>query len=304
MTTPEIIEKLRKKLDACQEYLYWDCNDRLERSSYDDIVEKGTVTWLDELREYNWEACEDAADAARLHIVEDHRDDLCEALGVKDDDFDAQVVIDDWLSDNRVCVDIDPRDVFRNAVLPCRIVLYSNYDCMNSHWFSQGHYYWPESYFADALKALRLCPWSVRELLKQHSIELHGNVRKHRRDSGLVALDKGFITELTNTTSGANLLTIPAGIELTELHDKVEGGKIANIKVVKVRKGSKMGFFDSTYGGGSLLELVLRRDTVIKLDVPRGSPYTRWALEYDERYSINDVYGCGPGIYNDIEIIR
>ena len=182
--------------------------------------------------------------------------------------------------------------------IPIRVEMLSNYDCINSNWFeSQGGYRYEESYFGDMVDTLNLNPAKVKKLLAEHGYEVHGRFpnRKSRDGKEQVSYEQ-FYEELINSCCGANLLTYTGRVNLKELYDAS-----FSLKEVIIPKGNCCGLFSSTYGGGSLLEMELKQDVKLKLEV---NNYHGFRFRLDEErskydYSVQHVYGVNDSFFGD-----
>ena len=182
--------------------------------------------------------------------------------------------------------------------IPIRVEMLSDYDCINSNWFeSQGGYSYEASYFGDMVDSLNLNPAQVKKLLISHGYKVYGRFpnRKSRNGKEQVSYEQ-FYEELINSCCGANLLTYIGKVSLKELYDAD-----FSLKEVIIPKGNCCGLFSSTYGGGSLLEMELKQDVKLKLEV-KGCNGFRFRLD-DERskydYSIQYVYGVDDSFFNN-----
>lgn len=182
--------------------------------------------------------------------------------------------------------------------IPIRVEMLSDYDCINSNWFeSQGGYSYEASYFGDMVDSLNLNPAQVKKLLTSHGYKVYGRFpnRKSRNGKEQVSYEQ-FYEELINSCCGANLLTYIGKVSLKELYDAD-----FSLKEVIIPKGNCCGLFSSTYGGGSLLEMELKQDVKLKLEV-KGCNGFRFRLD-DERskydYSIQHVYGVDDLFFNN-----
>ena len=182
--------------------------------------------------------------------------------------------------------------------IPIRVEMLSDYDCINSNWFeSQGGYRYEESYFGDMVDSLNLNPARVKKILTEHGYRAYGRFpnRKNRNGKEQVSYEQ-FYEELINSCCGANLLTYIGKVSLKELYDAD-----FSLKEVIIPKGNCCGLFSSTYGGGSLLEMELKQDVKLKLEV-KGCNGFRFRLD-DERskydYSIQHVYGVDDSFFNN-----
>jgi hypothetical protein len=172
--------------------------------------------------------------------------------------------------------------------IPVRVELYSNHDCINSHWLeSQGGFSYEESYFGDMVDALRLNPRKVKQILVAHGEKVCGRFpdRRSRNGKEYVSYEQ-FYGEMVNSTCGANLLTFMATVNPTVLY---ESG--FNFSKLTIPKGNECGLFSSTYGGGSILEMKLLHDVTIDLE---RKDYPCYGFDFDAAgggYSIKEVYG-------------
>ncbi len=191
------------------------------------------------------------------------------------------------------------KDLIRNTDdIPIQVEMLSNYDCINSNWFeSQGGYSYEESYFGDMVDSLNLNPAKVKKLLTGHGCKVYGRFpnRKGRNGKEQVSYEQ-FYTELINSCCGANLLTYIGKVSLKDLYDAG-----FSLKEVIIPKGNCCGLFSSTYGGGSLLEMELKQDVKLKLEVKSCNGF-RFRLD-DERSkydcSIQHVYGVDDSFFNN-----
>jgi len=180
------------------------------------------------------------------------------------------------------------RDLLKNTgKVKVRIEMHSNYDCINSHRFdSSGGYAYEESYFGAMVDALNL---KVKKLLLSHGIKTSGSFpsKAYRNGKEWVSYD-AFFQELENSCCGANLLVFVGRISALELYDR-------DFKVnrITIPKGNCCGLFSSCYGGGSLIEMILRQDVILQLNAGQYD-YCTMELEYlrrDGSYSIDETYG-------------
>lgn len=180
--------------------------------------------------------------------------------------------------------------------IPVRVEMLSDYDCINSNWLeSQDGYCYEESYFGDMVDTLNLNPAKVKKLLLEHGYEVHGRFpnRKSRDGKEQVSYEQ-FYEELINSCCGANLLTYTGRVNLKELYDAG-----FSLKEVIIPKGNCCGLFSSTYGGGSLLEMELKQDVRLKLEV---KDYHGFRFRLDEErskydYSVRHVYGVDDSFF-------
>ena len=182
--------------------------------------------------------------------------------------------------------------------IPVRVEMLSNYDCINSNWLeSQEGYRYKESYFGDMIDALNLNPSKVKKMLVEKGNRVYGRFpdKKYRDGKEQVSYEQ-FYQELINSCCGANLLTYIGKVSLQELYDAG-----FSLKEVIIPKGNCCGIFSSMYGGGSLLEMELRKDVRLKLEV-RDYHGFRFRIDNERsKYecSIKHVYGVCDSFFGE-----
>lgn len=182
--------------------------------------------------------------------------------------------------------------------IPVRVEMLSNYDCINSNWLeSQEGYRYKESYFGDMIDALNLNPSKVKKMLVEKGYTVYGRFpdKKYRDGKEQVSYEQ-FYQELINSCCGANLLTYIGKVSLQELYDAG-----FSLKEVIIPKGNCCGIFSSMYGGGSLLEMELRKDVRLKLEV-RDYHGFRFRIDNERsKYecSIKHVYGVYDSFFGE-----
>ena len=145
--------------------------------------------------------------------------------------------------------------------------------------------------------SLNLNPARVKKILTEHGYRAYGRFpnRKNRNGKEQVSYEQ-FYEELINSCCGANLLTYIGRVSLKELYEAD-----FSLKEVIIPKGNCCGLFSSTYGGGSLLEMELKRDVKLKLEVKDYHGF-RFRLD-DERSkydcSVRHVYGVDDSFFGD-----
>ena len=307
MTTTKItFEEIKDLLPTRTTLYYVDRNDSLDEHTK--IIEKCIE---DKSADALYEAIDGWYQDSPFYEFEsldkDLVSDICSKFEIEEDE--AEELLEEYrdeINDHYYSVDDSTvlQDLIRNtSSIEVRIPLYSNYDCINSHYF-EGSYSYRESYFGDMVDVLNLNPAKVKKLLVENDIEVYGSFPnyKHREGKELVSY-ADFWQELENSSCGANLLVFTGLLNLQDLLDK-------DFKVVEltIPKGNNCGLFSSTYGGGSVLEMELQRDFKIKLDVPRKKGLTKYdsfGLSIDDAngYSIDSVYGmCRSFWKNEIKL--
>lgn len=182
--------------------------------------------------------------------------------------------------------------------IPVRVEMLSDYDCINSNWLeSQDGYRYEESYFGDMVDALNLNPARVKKTLKEKGYKTCGRFpdKKHRDGKEQVSY-RQFYQELVNSCCGANLLTYIGKVSLKELYDTG-----FSLKEVIIPKGNCCGLFSSMYGGGSLLEMELREDVRLRLEVKDYHGF-RFRLDNERsayECSIKRVYGVCDSFFGE-----
>lgn len=190
-------------------------------------------------------------------------------------------------------------DLMKNTDdIPVRVEMLSNYDCINSHWLeSHGGYRYEGSYFGDMIDSLNLNPAKVKKVLVEKGYTVYGRFPNCKSRDGKEQVSYGqFYEELINSCCGANLLTYIGRVNLKELYDAG-----FSLKEVIIPKGNYCGLFSSMYGGGSLLEMELKQDVRLKLEVKDYHGF-RFRLD-DERskydYSVQHVYGVDDSFFGN-----
>lgn len=191
-----------------------------------------------------------------------------------------------------------------SAPIPVRIEMLSNYDCINSHWFeSSGGYCYEDSYFGDMVDALNLNPAKVKELLLANMEKTASDFPdKSSRNGNEQVSYEDFYQELINSCCGANLLTYLATIDIREIYDAEF--KIAEIVIPKE---NCCGLFSSALGGGSMLEMRLKQDVIIKLE-QKNYNWFRLAVDNEgssSGYSIKNTYGVYDSFFGKpLEVLK
>ena len=254
----------------------------LDNKNCEHLWEKADVWYSDA----EWEAVREIIDKLKEECVfrHDFDEDTVDAFFDRHDDE----IRDEIYSRNDS--DILTELIKHTDDIPIRVEMLSDYDCINSNWFeSQGGYRYEKSYFGDMVDTLNLNPAKVKKLLTEHGYEVHGRFpnRKSRDGKEQVSYEQ-FYEELINSCCGANLLTYIGKVNLKELYDAG-----FSLKEVIIPKGNYCGLFSPAYGGGSLLEMELKQDVKLKLEINNYHGF-RFRLD-DERSkydcSIKHVYG-------------
>jgi len=185
--------------------------------------------------------------------------------------------------------------------IPVRVEMYSNHDCINSHWFEgQGGFSYEGSYWGDMIDALNLNPKRVKRMLVESGETVCGRFpdRRSRNGKELVSYEH-FFQEHINSSAPANLLTFMATLDPTELY---ESG--FNLSKITIPAGNECGLYSSACGGGSVLEMELLHDLTIDLT---RTEYPKYGLEIEgggRGYSIKQTYGVSSSDYGKPLTIR
>lgn len=193
----------------------------------------------------------------------------------------------------------------RTKPIPVRIELISNGDCINSHHFEGGYAYDNESYFTDMVDALNLNPQKVKAAFVKQGIRVFGRwPNKKERDGNEFVSLEAFVEEIENSSSPANLLTFLSRIEIIDLAE-VD----CVVDEVEIPIGNSVGLYSSACGGGSLMDMELKRCMPVSLVKKEGEyPYFRLVSDVKgdgNGYNSDEVYGCGGVLSgSSLEIIK
>jgi len=276
-----------KEIEGVSQPIYFDTRYGMEESVKIEILEKGIDEFLMELEELNIDYIFETKKELKKEILEHYAEQLECSVEELEEEFE----------DYNCSVYIDPKDPLKGEKVNVRIELYSNYDCINSNHCEGNAYSFKESYFGDMVNALNLNPAKLKKVMKEQGIEAYGPYPNYKWRNGkeLVDYDE-FCEELLNSCSGANLLTIPAKLDLYEMYE-LGVDSLGDIEEVLIPSGTNFGLFSSFQGGGSILEMSFTMDTNINLKKQWG-----WGVTADDGYSIKSVYGVGSDFYTEIEI--
>jgi hypothetical protein len=206
---------------------------------------------------------------------------------IKENEFDPTI---SQLSDlhSHICYDYDVSHF--NEDVHCVFRMLSDDDCINSGFYMQQRGFDPkDSYIADTLSVLSINPRLFFKRATDPDIRFNLNVTGEESDwedngkddsEGYVSAD-ALRQEIANNTS-ASILTILADIPFFDL-DKTE---------FTLPEGSRVGFFNSGEGGGSMFDAALNKPLTITVHKD-SSQYPFWRLTPNcvLRYGIDAVYG-------------
>lgn len=293
--TDHVVKLLQAHVDKYSPEIYWDRNERLSPSYVEAIIDGRINEVEDELWETNLDYVCELEQAAIKDAIEEYSELV---LGDEYTDDELQEAIDAAQDLVYVSVNLNLRRLIERETVPFRLTLYSNFDCINSHWFetSGGGYSYEESYFGDVVDFLRLNPQALKRKLVEYDIPTIGRWPSRNSRKPQVDLDE-FVTEMVNSCSGANLFVVLGRVFLDEFI------KCSNPSSVTFPHGANCGFFSSFQGGGSTLECRLKPGATVKLGQWGGTKYDNVQLVPDsEGYSVQQVFGCDTSIFDDAEL--
>ena len=305
-TTKITFEDIKDLLPKRTSLYYVDRNDSLDDQIeiIDKCIEgKSTEPLFCEINEWYQESPFYAFE----YLDKELASDICNKFDIEEGEADEILEeFQDEIRDHYYEVDDSSvlRDLVRNSSsIEVRIPLYSNYDCINSHHF-EGGYSYKESYFGHMVDVLNLNPAKVKKMLVEKDVETYGPFPnyKHRESKEYVSYED-FWQELQNSCCGANLLVFTGLVDIQDLIDSD-----FDVKEVTIPRGNNCGLFSDTFGGGSVLEMELKRDFKVKIGVPRKKSLTKYdsfevLIDKTNGYSINEVYGMSGGFWgNEITI--
>jgi hypothetical protein len=297
-----ISEKLIKKIQRHIKKLpypelYWDYRDTLSIDQIKKAIEKNP----DHPIQFLYEDMDiDTYDYEREHIRGAVKYFADEIYAERGEDADLDEIADELREEfiDLVHVDWDLKQLCRNTPdLNVRIEMFSNYDCINSHWLeSDGGYTADGSYFGDAIRQLGLDPSRVKGMLRHKGVKVYGNWRSRKDHKRIVEYGARLFEEIENRSCGANLLTFTGTLD-------VYTALTTNWKKkprVTIPKGNYCGFFSNFQGGGSMMDLPLIRDFTVRLNHAYDkSGYLKYGLSIDnkDRYGIDAVYGMSSSFW-------
>ncbi len=264
--------------------VYWDRGDRLTEgmiAHYANSPVKNPAAWLED---YFGENLLDTD-------TTDHVRETLSREGFRPDHIDRLI------NDGDVCGEV-PLDFnlghFLKEDVCVRFELLSNYDCFNSfHFETRGWKFLEagENYLGDVFRVLHVDPRTFRETWKQ-AFDWEFKFDQEMAESipaGEAWIDsRRFLEELENQCSPATLLTLPVRMPFRDL-DRT---------VFTVAKGTKVGFYSSWQGGGSLFAGTTLRAVTIDLS-RKEYPYWRMLPDCSDGYSMKTCYGVGDEFFSE-----
>lgn len=302
----DLIKQIKERLKTLPNpEIYWDYRDHLSEEQIGKILNdpEGLNEVENEIWDMNLDYSYDMEIDHLKEALEYFKSELSEELQIEEDEINfkelAQELREEFL--DYLGVDTNIKGLIGNTPNPgCRVELYSNYDCINSHWFeeSAGGYDYEDTYFGAAVDALNLNPAKLKKHLDERGIATIDEFPDKPEREGQEYVDyKSFISEMENRSCGANLLTILCKVDLGDVVD--HGGMPSKFIIPK---GNSVGFYSSMQGGGSQFECPLIRDMVIDTKAFGETEYDHWGLNSDTRdngYTMMNVYGVDSDFYGD-----
>lgn len=295
----DLLNQMGKEIEGETVTVYWG-----QRSSRDDrdvaeqVEAMGYEAYVDSLREGNIDYFHEGYIEARAEAkssVKDELLDLYDDCGSDRECIALEEYIDQGLADYFPQEDLNLGALF-DYTIKVRIALYSNYDCINSHYLNmQEGGYNPGNklhgtYFGDMLDALGLEPYDFHQAAPALcDDDADWEFRMSSRTPKVTMAS--FIAELQDSCCGANLLTVFVEVNAHEYYEAQTFGGGWGKDGVDVPQGTKIGLFSSFQGGGSLIEIA-RTDEPWKLTLAESFDEDyNWHWGIDEGgYGYDDVY--------------
>ncbi len=267
-------------------------------NEHDSLLLAGKLNEVEEeLINYNWEYLSELEFDELIRAMELNIRKIAKELEVDEEELPIYEVATEYRDHFEVNCDLNLRDYF-SGNMNCVISFYSDYDCINSHWY-EGSYEYKESYFGDVVDLLRLNPVLVKKALNEMEVETEGEFPDKPERNGKELVGYGeFVKELMESISPANLWVFPCSVPLVEL---MEPG---SIKTVFLAKGMECGLFSASSGGGSMIGCPLIKDVELSLGEVKGidSAELSIAADGESGYSIQETYGVANSFFSEVEI--
>jgi len=287
----EQIAEIKANLAKEKPQFYWDYRDKLSKEQISLIIE-GKLNDVElEIWDYNtdylWEIEKETLKSACENIVDDF------------EEFEDE--LRDLFIDDIPPIDMDLKRLFKNAGnANVRIEMYSNFDCINSHYF-EGGYDYIDSYFGHTVDTLNLNPALLKKALVAADIPVRGRwPNKPKRNGQEVISYESFITENLERCCPACLWVFIGQVDLSQYI-----GHEGTPTKITLGKGTKCGFYSSWQGGGSIMEAETLRPLTIDLKGHGKTEYDRFSLLHDDSkgYSIKSTYGVDNSFFDgEIEL--
>jgi len=224
------------------------------------------------------------------NALKEHSADIEHAL--KNNAIDYRKMAEELRDDFLDYLDINENFEKAFPKIPVRIVMVSNYDCINSHHFestSRG-YLGRESYFSDVMKILKLNPAEMKEIFESKEIPVYDRWPSFPTRKPYVDMYEFIRLEVEERSCPACLLTFLGMVDSYEyLNMYAQHG---DDLMITIPEGNSCGFYSSWQGGGSMIETPLIRPMTINLNKNYDGHGLGFRLILDsEEYSIKSAYG-------------
>jgi len=287
--SPTLLNLINVNLAKDKIDIYCNYNDELSKEQITLILEGQSNEVFNELFDNNTDYIYDL----EIEYITNILNELSEEIESEIGEFDAKELATELRDEvlDYLNVDMNVKQLIRNTgTVSVRVVMKSNYDCINSHYFEtsggSGGYSYKESYFGAMVDILNLNPAKVKQLLLEKNLKAIGSFPnlKYRDGKEYVSYAE-FWQELENNSCGAGELVFVGKVGLEDFVDGIP-------TTLVIPKGNNCGIFSSYQGGGSVIEMELLRDFKVKLDKTRKTIYDKFELVHDTgKYSIDNVYG-------------
>ena len=277
----QIVDKLESSYDLC----YTDYNDHFEQSP-DEIqkcIENKSPDHLDENNDWRYDNQHEWAN----QVIEDLELNEAEQEWIDDPDNRSEVM--DAIHDRDSSSPI--QDMLDRTDLPARLMLFSNYDVMNSNYYiTQSWWYEYDDIFKQIVDALNLNPFKLLQHIWEYILDWSEWPNIPDRDGNEYVSYEDFVSELNESIGTCNNLTFLWMLNAWDISYKDEW----EYYTVTIPKWNSCGLFDHCTGSWSMLDCTLLRDFTVTLDKWLESEYDFYKLIVDDSdvgYGINQTYG-------------
>lgn len=293
--SPSLMEKIKLHLkEKGNPTYYFDYRDTISVDTIYKAVQEQPEFPLDLIGQ-DWDFYEDEIVYLKEELEDNFSDEIEGELGEYVDYKElARDLREDFLE--LICMTYDVKGICRDV--PVRIPLYSNYDCINSHYFESQSPYEVNSYFGDVVKVMKLNPAEIKNHFSEKGI-VFGKGWRNKKTNPYVKVEDLWIEE-ENRSCPACLFVM---VGMMDGYTMLTTNWKEEVKL-KIPKGNYCGFYSNWQGGGSVIEAPLLRDMEITINKPMDkSEYLKFGLDIDVRggngYSIDEVYGVTEKFYGD-----
>ena len=165
--------------------------------------------------------------------------------------------------------------------VPVVFAMYSDYDSMNSYYFETNGLSAPlvvkDTYLGDVLNVLKIDPYKL-----SHFINVEHDGLSLASEESYVD-EKLFAEELKNQSSSDALLMICTKVPFRKLNERKW----------TILKGTKIGFYSESEGGGSTFDCELKRDLEVEVPWSKAKDWPFWGMKPEcyMNYSMSKCYG-------------